>query len=141
MGRLAGECYFRTTRRQTLVLDVCGANGGACLRWAGVFRQLALLGVYISVAAVTAAMGSALTADLIGEAYAYTCGSWLACDSGVSVDESVGRPAVIAGKPAPTGECSSALWRCCCSAFDLAFDLGRPVKPRWPSQVSPLPHF
>ncbi|KAA8700247.1 hypothetical protein FIV38_21095 [Pseudomonas proteolytica] len=32
------------------------------MRWAGVFRQLALLGVYISVAAVTAANGSALTA-------------------------------------------------------------------------------
>ncbi len=32
----------------------------------------------------------------------------------------------------PQGECSFALWPCCCSAFDLAFDLRRPVKPRWP---------
>ncbi len=32
------------------------------------------------------------------------------------------------------GECSFAprLCCCCCSAFDLAFDLRRPVKPRWP---------
>ena len=33
-----------------------------------------------------------------------------------------------------TGECSFAPRLCCCSAFDLAFDLDlrRPVKPRWP---------
>ena len=42
------------------------------------------------------------TAEIEREA-AFPCRSGLARDGGVSVDESVGRPAVIAGKPAPTG--------------------------------------
>ncbi|KRP47467.1 hypothetical protein TU73_06745 [Pseudomonas libanensis] len=32
------------------------------------------------------------------------CGSWLACDSGVSGDITVECQTAIAGKPAPTGE-------------------------------------
>jgi hypothetical protein len=32
-----------------------------------------------------------------------TCGSWLACDSGVSGNINVSHADVIAGKPAPTG--------------------------------------
>ena len=67
----------------------------------------------------------------------FPCGSCLAlrgCDSGVSDNIKASSAGAIAGKPAPTGECSFPLWLCCCSVFDLAFDLDlrRPVKPRWP---------
>ncbi|RQO51064.1 hypothetical protein DBR46_21340 [Pseudomonas sp. KBW05] len=40
------------------------------------------------------------------------CGSWLACDSGVSANRNGGCESVIAGKPAPTGV-QQYLWGGC----------------------------
>ena len=60
------------------------------------------------------------TAKLGCEA-AFPCGSWLACDGGVSVDKCISWYTAIAGKPAPTGICARLDDQVGCQAASLCF--------------------